>query len=161
LTLAPSAPQSQALRRYQRAQGSLRGRWRFARTLRLNAPLLGTLQAQIGELRVGLCRIEMQPHRRVCSSGGALDPMAISALAQATATMAIEVSMPQGLSWSARGLSIEYLRRVESTVVALARLDKSDWAEAGIVGVPVTISEGAGAEVARAVISFAVAMRID
>jgi acyl-coenzyme A thioesterase PaaI-like protein len=161
LTLAPSAPQSQALRRYQRSQDSLLGKWRFARSVRMSAPLLGTLQAQIGELRVGLCRIEMQPHRRVCSGGGAIDPMAISALAQATATMAIEVSMPAGLSWSARGLTIEYLRRVESTVVALARLDKTDWAETGLVGVPVTISEAAGTEVARAVISFAVAMRID
>src|SRR5208283_3647932 len=65
LTLVPSAPPSQALRRYQSAQRSLLGRWRFARAVRLRTPLLATLQAQFGELRVGLCRIEMQAHRRV------------------------------------------------------------------------------------------------
>jgi hypothetical protein len=43
----------------------------------------------------------------------------------------------------------------------VARLDKTDWAETGLVGVPVTISDAAGAEVARAVVSFAVAMRSD
>ena len=83
------------------------------------------------------------------------------ALAQLTATMVIEVSVPEGLCWTLRGLTIEHLRRAESRVVALARFDKTDWAETGLVGVPVTLSEAAGNEVARAVVSFAVAMRID
>jgi Domain of unknown function (DUF4442) len=161
LTLAPTAPPSQILRRYQRSQSSLLGRWRFERTARMRTPLLATLQAQFGELRVGLCRTEMQAHRRVCSADGAVDPMAISALAQLAATMLIEVSIPQSLSWRVRGLTAEHLRRVEAAVIAVARLDKTDWAETGLVGVPVTISEVAGVEIARAVVSFAVAMRID
>ena len=44
---------------------------------------------------------------------------------------------------------------------ALARLDKTDWAETGLIGVPVTITDDAGTEVARAVVSFAVATRSD
>ena len=126
----------------------------------MRTPLLAALQAQFGELRVGLCRTEM-PAQHVCSADGAVDPMAISALAQLTAIMVIEVSVPEGLPWSARGLTVEHLRRVESAVVAVARLDKTDWAEPGLVGVPVTISDAAGAEVARAVVSFAMATRND
>jgi hypothetical protein len=103
----------------------------------------------------------MQPHRRVCSADGAIDPMAISALAQLAATMVLEVSVPEGVSWTVRGLTAEHLRRVESSVYAVARLDKTEWAQTGLIGVPVTVNEGAGAEVARAVISFAVTMRID
>jgi hypothetical protein len=127
----------------------------------MRTPLLAALQAQFGELRVGLCRTEMLAHRHVCAADGALDPMAISALAQLTAIMVIEVSVPEGLPWSARGLTVEHLRRVDSAVVAVARLDKTDWAESALVGVPVTISDAAGAEVARAVVSFAVATRSD
>jgi acyl-coenzyme A thioesterase PaaI-like protein len=127
----------------------------------MRTPLLSTLQARFGELRVGLCRIEMPAHRRVCSADGAIDPMAISALAQLTATMVMDVSVPEGLRSTVRGLTIEYLRPAESSVVALARFDKTDWAQSGLVGVPVTLSETAGQEVARAVVSFAVAMRID
>jgi acyl-coenzyme A thioesterase PaaI-like protein len=127
----------------------------------MRTPLLSTLQARFGELRVGLCRIEMQAHRRVCSADGAIDPMAISALAQLTATMAMDVSVPEGLRSTVRGLTIEYLRRAESSVVSLARFDKTDWAQSDLVSVPVTLSETAGQEVARAVVSFAVAMRID
>jgi len=103
----------------------------------------------------------MRAHRRACSSDGAVDPMAIGALAQLSATMLIEVSVPEGLCWSARGLTLEHLRRAESAVLATARLDKTDWAETGLVGVPVTIGDAAGNEVARAVVSFAVAMRSD
>lgn len=137
------------------------GRWRFARAARLRTPLLAALQARFAELRVGLCRTEMHAHRRVRSADGAVDPMAISALAQLAAVMVIEVSVPEGLSWTSRGLTVEHLRRVESAVTALARLDKTDWAESGLVGVPVTISDAAGIEVARAVVSFAMAMRSD
>jgi acyl-coenzyme A thioesterase PaaI-like protein len=161
LTLAQSAPPSQALRRYQRAQRSALGRWLFARTARARAPLLAALQAHFGELRVGLCRTTMQAHRRVRSGDGAVDPTAISALAQLAATMLIEVSVPEGLSWTARGLTVEHLRRVDSAVSALGRLDKTDWAETGLIGVPVTITDVAGTEVARAVVSFAVATRSD
>jgi hypothetical protein len=46
-------------------------------------------------------------------------------------------------------------------VNALARLDKTDWAETGLVGVPVTLTDDAGTEIARAVVSFAVATRSD
>jgi hypothetical protein len=77
------------------------------------------------------------------------------------AIMVIEVSVPEGVGWTARGLTVEHLRRAESAVVALARLDKIDWAEPGLVGVPVTIGDAAGIEVGRAVVSFAVAMRND
>ena len=127
----------------------------------MRTPLLSTLQARFEQLRVGLCRTEMQAHRRVCSADGAIDPMAISALAQLTATMAMDVSVPEGLRSTVRGLTIEYLRRAESSVVSLARFDKTDWAQSDLVSVPVTLSETAGQEVARAVVSFAVAMRID
>ena len=161
LTLAHSAPPSQALRRYERAQRSALGRWLFARAARTRTPLLAALQAHFAELRVGLCRTEMQAHRHVRSADGAVDPMTISALAQLAATMLIEVSVPEGLAFRARGLTVEHLRRVDSDVSALARLDKTDWAETGLIGVPVTIVDAAGTEIARAVVSFTVATRSD
>ena len=159
--MAPSAPRSQALRRYQRLQHSLLGRWRLTRAARLRSPLLAALQARLRQLRVGLCQVEMPAHRRVRSADGAVDPTAISALAQLAAVMVIDVSVPEGLGWTARGLTVEHLRCAGSAVAALARLDKTDWAETGLVGVPVTVSDAEATEVARAVVRFAVAMRSD
>jgi uncharacterized protein DUF4442 len=161
LTLAPTAPLSRTLHRYQLMQRSLLGRWRFARAASKRTPMLGALQARFDELRVGLCRAVMHSHPRVSTVDGTIDPIAIGALAQLCASMVIEVSVPEGLRWSARGLNIEHLRDACTTAVALARLDKIDWAQPGLVGVPVTISDGLGVEVARAVVSFAVVARSD
>ncbi|MGH8232097.1 MAG: DUF4442 domain-containing protein [Steroidobacteraceae bacterium] len=167
LTQTPSAPLSHALRHYQRLQNSLLGNWRFERAVRMRSPLLSALQPRFDELRVGLCRTQLAAQRRIRLADGSLDPMALSALAQLAATMVIEVSVPDTLRFSARGVTMEFLRRTETDVMATARLDKIDWAETGLIGVPVSISDVArenivaAGEVARAVISFAVAVRSD
>jgi hypothetical protein len=143
------------------------GRWRFMRTARRRIPMLATLQAQLQELRVGLCRARMNAHRQVRTIEGpiegAIDPIAIGALAQVSASLLIEVSVPAGHRWTARGLTIEHLAgaNADQTAVALARLDKIDWSYTGLVGVPVTVSDGEGKEIARAVVSFAVTARSD
>jgi acyl-coenzyme A thioesterase PaaI-like protein len=132
------------------------GKRRFARAACQRIPMLANLRAQFQELRVGLCRTIMNAHRRVRTIDGVIDPVAIGALAQLAASMVIEVSLPAGLDWTSRGLTIEYLQETGERAVALARLDKVDWGQAGLVGVPVTISDGDGTEVARAVASFVV-----
>jgi acyl-coenzyme A thioesterase PaaI-like protein len=137
------------------------GKWRFTRAAGQRIPMLANLRAQFQELRVGLCRAMMNAHRRVRTIDGVIDPIAIGALAQLAASMVIEVSLPAGLHWSARGLTIEHLQEGNSEAIALARLDKIDWGQAGLVGVPVTVSDASGKEVARAVVSFAVAARND
>jgi hypothetical protein len=148
------------------------GRWRFMRTARRRIPMLATLQVQLQELRVGLCRALMNAHRQLRTIEGAregtIDPIAIGALAQISASMVIEVSVPAAHRWTARGLTIEHLSgasadetSADQTAVALARLDKIDWSHTGLVGVPVTVSDGAGKEIARAVVSFAVTARSD
>jgi len=159
LTLTTSAPPSETLRRYRESQHSALGQWRFERAISARTPLLRALQVRFDELNVGLCRALMQPHRRVRAVDGALDPVAIGALAQLTANMLVDISVPEGVVWTGRGLTIEHLRPTRWAVSALARLDKSDWGQAALLGIPVTVSDAIGTEVARAVVSFAVAAR--
>jgi acyl-coenzyme A thioesterase PaaI-like protein len=159
LTLAPTAPPSPLLQRYRQLEHSPLGQWRFARDTAARSPLLRALQIRFEELRVGLCRAALEPHRRARGRDGAVDPTAIGALVQLSATMLVEISVPAGVSWGIRGVTLEHLRAAESAVTALARLDKSDWGQRARIGVPVTASDAAGAEVARAVVSFDVATR--
>lgn len=161
MTLTPTAPHSETLRRYQRLRRSAFGKWRFARATSARRPLLALLHARFEELNIGVCRASMSAHRGVRGADGTIDSIAIGALAQMSADMVIEVSAPPSLQWSARGLTIEHLSRAATSATALARLDKTDWAKAALVGVPVTISDASGNEVARAVVSFAVATRND
>jgi hypothetical protein len=67
--------------------------------------------------------------------------------------MVTEVTIPPSMRWIPRGMTIEYLRKAESEVTATARLDKSEWGEAQNVGIPVSVVDGNGTEVVRAVIT--------
>lgn len=156
-TLPPSTP----LARFAQSQHSPFARWRLTRAAAVRARLIAPLRARIQELRAGICRATISPHRRIRLADGALDPTAIGALAQLSALLVMELSTPGVLEWAAQGLTLEYLRRADSRVYSLARLDKTDWSGTSTVGVPVTVTDAAGSEVARAVISFAVAARSD
>lgn len=147
--------------RYQDLSRSPLSRWRFARLTSERTPLVATLQAQCEELRPGLCRLSLAAHRRVRTAQGSIDSSAISALAQLTAAMLLDVSLPERLTAHVRGLTIEHLRDSDSGVIALARLDKEDWSQTATIGVPVTLSDAGGTEVARAVVSFRVARQDD
>jgi hypothetical protein len=74
--------------------------------------------------------------------------------AELAAGMVTEVTTPPGTRWIPRGMTIEYLRKAESEVSATARLDKSEWAAAGNVAVPVSVADKNGNEVVRAVITM-------
>lgn len=120
--------------------------------------MLANLRASFKELRIGLCRLRLNAHRRVRTIDGVIDPIALSALAQLAASMVIEVSLPAALNWTTRGITIEYLQDARAETMALARLDRIDWNQSGPIGVPVTISDGLGTEVARAVVSFVISL---
>jgi hypothetical protein len=56
-------------------------------------------------------------------------------------------------------MTIEYLAKAETDVTATARLDKTEWAGAENIGVPVSVHDVNGKEVVRAVISMYVSPR--
>jgi hypothetical protein len=80
-------------------------------------------------------------------------------LCELAAVMCTEVTIPVGMRWIPRGMTLEYLAKAETDVTATARLDKNDWAGAGNVAVPVTVTDSNGKEVVRAVISMHVSPR--
>ena len=68
--------------------------------------------------------------------------------------MCTEVTIPVGMRWIPRGMTIEYLAKAETDVTATARLDKTEWTGAENIGVPVSVHDTSGKEVVRAVISM-------
>jgi acyl-coenzyme A thioesterase PaaI-like protein len=159
LTPTPPALTSTAVREFSNARHCALANWHVTRATRARAPLLAALQVRFEELRPGLCRAAIDVHPRVRTADGSIDSLAVGALAQLAATMVMEVSAPASMLWWSRGLTIEHLRRGESVLIALARLDKTEWSEDSTVVVPVTVRDDTGSEVARAVISFASAVQ--
>ena len=142
------------LRSWQKRSGSRFGRWLFARKMCRRAPYVRSLQPRFTELRPALCKVAVANRKGVRDSQGAVHALAIGSLCELAAGMVTDVTIPPTLRWTTRGMTIEYLRKAQTGVTATARLDKAEWSDAQNVGVPVSVVDGNGAEVARAVISI-------
>jgi acyl-coenzyme A thioesterase PaaI-like protein len=147
------------LRAWLRMQRSGFGRWLFARTVSRRAPYFGTIKPRFIELQPRLCRVSMRKRRAVENHIGTVHALAMGNLCELAAGMCTEVTIPTGMRWIPRGMTIEYLAKAETDVTATARLDKNEWAGADNVGVPVSVHDANGKEVVRAVISMYVSPR--
>jgi len=101
----------------------------------------------------------MRKRRAVENHIGTVHALAMGNLCELAAGMCTEVTIPLGMRWIPRGMTIEYLARADTDVIATARLDRNDWTGADNVAVPVTVSDSNGKEVVRAVISMYVSPR--
>lgn len=130
------------------------GRWLFARTVSRRAPYFATIRPRFIDLQPRLCRVSMRKRRAVENHIGTVHALAMGNLCELAAGLCTEVTIPVGMRWIPRGMTIEYLAKAETDVMATARLDKTEWAGAENVGVPVSVTDANGKEVVRAVISM-------
>ncbi len=159
LSLTPTAPLSPLLRRWRKGARSSLGRWLFARSVCRRSPYFRSIAPEFLELAPALCRVRMPRRRAVENHVGSIHAVAIGNLCELAAGMVTEVSLPQTMRWIARGMTIEYLRPAQTALTATARLDRTEWAGAQNIGVPVTVVDRNGVEVVRAVITLHVAPR--
>jgi acyl-coenzyme A thioesterase PaaI-like protein len=159
LTMTDTTSIGPTLRAWIRAHRSAFGRWLFARMVSKRAPYFGTIKPKFLDLQPTLCRVSMRKRRAVENHIGTVHALAMGNLCELAAGMCTEVTIPVGMRWIPRGMTIEYLAKAETDVTATARLDKSEWAGAENIGVPVTVHDVNGKEVVRAVISMYVSPR--
>jgi acyl-coenzyme A thioesterase PaaI-like protein len=161
LTRTDTTAAGPTLRAWMRLQRSSFGRWMFARTVCRRAPYFGTIKPRFLDLQPKLCRVYMRKRRAVENHIRTVHALAMGNLCELAAGMCTEVTIPAGMRWIPRGMTIEYLAKAESDVVATARLDKTEWTGAENVAVPVSVTDVNGKEVVRAVISMYVSPRKD
>ena len=135
---------SPALRAWMRLQRNALGRWLFSRVVARRAPYLRTIKPRFLELGPRVCRVSFRKRRAVENHIGTVHALAIGNLCELAAGMCTEVTIPAGMRWIPRSMTIEYLAKAETDVTATARLDKDEWSGAEDVGVPVTVTDTAG-----------------
>jgi acyl-coenzyme A thioesterase PaaI-like protein len=157
--VANSGAQPAALRHFARMSKWPAGKWLFARVICFRAPYFASIRPRFVELRPGLCHVMMRKRRAVQNHIGTVHAIAMANLCELAGGMLMEVTIPVTMRWIPRGMTIEYLRKAQGGVSAIARLDKSEWAAPENVGVPLTVTDAAGTEVVRAVITMYVSER--
>jgi acyl-coenzyme A thioesterase PaaI-like protein len=101
----------------------------------------------------------MPKRRAVENHIGSVHAIAMANLCELAAGLVTEVTIPSTRRWIPRGMTIEYLKRADTGVTAVARLAGVEWNGPANVAVPVSVTDESGQEVVRAVITMYVSPR--
>ncbi|MBE1159137.1 hotdog fold domain-containing protein [Dyella acidiphila] len=141
---------------YQRITRWPAGHWLFSRAVCLRAPYFATIAPRFVVLAPGRCEVRMRDRRRVHNHLGTVHAIALCNLAELSAGTMAEASMPPGMRWIPKGMSVDYLAKAIGSMHALATPDAAAVESAAGYEWPVTVrvSDAAGQEVFRARITM-------
>lgn len=149
------------LRMYQRFDRYPLGRWLFTRAVCFKAPYFATIAPRFERLEDGLCEVSIPDRRRVHNHIGTVHAIALCNLAELSAGIMTDATLPASMRWIPKGMTVEYLKKATGRMHAVARPD-IPIVEAGAgYDLPVTVEvrNGGGEEVFRARISMWVSPR--
>jgi len=99
------------------------GRWLFARLVCRKAPYFATIHPTVAELRPGHCEVRMGKRRAVLNHLGTVHAIAICNMAELAAGLVSDATVPVTHRWIPKGMTVEYLRKAETDLRAVAELD--------------------------------------
>ena len=135
------------------------GKLIFSQAVCWKAPYFGSISPRFVELGPGYARVSMRKRRGVSNHIGGVHAIAMCNLAEIAAGTLTEVSIPASMRWLPKGMTVEYLRRAESDVEAIATLPRVDEGPARDVPATVEVKDRTGEVVCRAVITMWVSPR--
>lgn len=127
------------------------GKAMFSKLVCLRAPYFGSIHPRFIELRPGYCKIAMRKRKAVLNHIGTIHAIAMCNLAELAAGTMTDVSIPPGMRWIPKGMTVEYLQKASSNVTCEAVPEVApDLAKTGEVKVLATVVDSTGTEVFRA-----------
>lgn len=137
------------------------GRWLFSRAICLKAPYFATIAPRFVALDVGRCEVRIRDRRRVHNHIGTVHAIALCNLAELSAGVMAEVTVPPGMRWIPKGMTVEYLARAKGSMRALATPEGASPESGSGYAWPVMVSvhDEGGQEVFRARIDMWVSPR--
>lgn len=131
------------------------GRQLFSRALSLKAPYFSSISPLVTELAPGHCVVRMKKRRAVTNHIGTVHAIAMCNMAELSGGLVTEVSLPAALRWIPKGMTVEYLKKAETDLVATARpLIPIEGFSGGEFPVEVLVEDLAGDTVFRARIAM-------
>jgi len=120
------------LKLWQRCASAFGGKWLFAKMLCFKAPYFSSISPQFVELRPEYCKVRINKRRSVLNHIGTVHAIAMCNMAELAGGTMTEVTVPATHRWIPKGMTVEYLKKASSDLVAIATPVKAnDWSEAG------------------------------
>jgi acyl-coenzyme A thioesterase PaaI-like protein len=141
---------------YRRMSRWPAGRWLFSRVVCFRAPYFATIAPRFVALEPGRCEVEIRDRRRVHNHLGTVHAIALCNLAELSAGVMTEASLPSTMRWIPKGMTVEYLKKARGTMHAIATPDTAIVDSPASYELPVTVlvRDPQGDEVFRARIAM-------
>jgi acyl-coenzyme A thioesterase PaaI-like protein len=133
-----------AIDAWNRLKGHAAGRWLFSRIVCWRAPYFASIRPLFVQLGEGRVEVRMRKRRRVTNHIGTVHAIAMANLCEVAAGTLMEALLDANMRWIPRGMTIRYLAKANTSVVAKAVMPEviPGKAQDAIVNVQVCDSEG-------------------
>ena len=96
------------------------GHWVFSKAVCFKAPYFGSISPTITRLENGRCEARIKDRRAVHNHIGTVHAIALCNLAELCAGLMTDASLPDGMRWIPKGMTVSYLKRAKGTLHAAA-----------------------------------------
>ena len=143
-----------ALAMYNKITKLPAGNWIFSKAVCLVAPYFGSIKPNFDELRPNFCQVSIKKRRRVQNHIGTVHAIAMCNMAELAGGTMTDVSIPKKARWIPAGMTVQYVKKAKTDLVAIADGTGLDWTINGDVIVPVKVRDTAGETVFTADITM-------
>lgn len=131
------------------------GKWIFSRLLCFKAPYFSSIRPYFNELRPEYAAVRISKRRAVQNHIGTVHAIAMCNMAELAGGSMTEVTVPPTHRWIPKGMTVEYLKKANTDLVAIATPEgKADWTKAGEYLVKVEVQDKQAETVFRAIITM-------
>lgn len=119
----PVANGSAMMRLYSSLHKLPGGNWLFGKILAFKAPYFRSIDPQLVALRSGYSEWTIKKRWGVTNHLGTVHALAMGNLAEMCAGTCIEASLPKGLRWIPKTMTVEYLAKATTDLTGVCRID--------------------------------------
>jgi len=116
----------------------------FSKAICFNAPYFSSIKPKINQLKPGLCQLHIKKRRRVENHLKTVHAIAMCNMAELSAGLVTEVSIPDGARWIPSGMDVKYLKKAKTHLTAVSDGSAIDWSVPGEKLVPVMVTDTQG-----------------
>ena len=127
----------------------------FSQLVCLKAPYFGSIRPRFVELRPGYCEVRIKKRWAVLNHIGTVHAIAMCNMAEIAGGIMTDVTIPTTHRWIPKGMSVEYLKKAETDLRAVAALTPIPaFEKAAELPVTINILDAKDQVVCRAVITM-------
>jgi acyl-coenzyme A thioesterase PaaI-like protein len=113
----------------------------FTRIICLKAPYFNSIHPLIEEVRPSYVRVKMRKRRRVENHLKTVHAIVMCNMAELAGGLVTGVSVPQGTRWIPSGMTVKYIKKAKTDLVAVSDGSHIDWSQQESIVVPVIITD--------------------